>query len=148
MKIMLFHAGRSGSRTKCAVYKRPLIDPRLFARLHRFLPHTAVILKRGEDQTDEWGQAQPNDQADFIPLHEGIECQVVPDGGNEVRDEGSVYGLSTHVVILTDVFNDIAAGMKAEITDQNGDVEHFRVLLPEIDSQRHQTRLQVEKRVI
>lgn len=130
------------------MYKRSVIDPRLFARLHRFLPHTAVILKRGEDQTDEWGQPKPNDQADFIPLHEGIDCQVVPNGGSEVRDEDGVYGLSTHVVILTDVFADIAAGMKAEITDQNGDVEYFRILLPEIDSQRYQTRLQVEKRVI
>ncbi|CAM3775849.1 hypothetical protein [Alkalicoccus chagannorensis] len=122
---------------------RAIIDNRRMDWISNRFLHVVDITTEDEDQTDDFGQPIPSEST----LYEGLKAQISSAGGDEVRNDGSVYGLHTHSILLIGVYPDIKTGMEVH-TSRNGKEETYRVLLVEINSQDTHTRLQVERRAI
>ncbi|GAK12241.1 hypothetical protein JCM19039_1996 [Geomicrobium sp. JCM 19039] len=102
-------------------------------------PQIVTIINPDGDSVDEWGQPIKGEEVIF----EGLECNVAPAGGDEVRNGSTSYGLHTHMITIPGLY-DIQAGWFADVEDDG----KYAILLSEQDSQRSQTRIRAEGREI
>ena len=113
----------------------PIIDPRMFARLHSFYPSTVSIQERTEIRGTA-GEVR----LDWDDRYSDLPARIGPSGGREVKLPNQTYVVSTHTIGLRGWYPSITEEDRAVADD--GTI--YDLLLVESDDQQASTYLLTE----